>query len=374
MSRSTTGRVLRAALAGAIVAAAFAGLGPTAATAAPAGSSAPGVQLVALPHGPATCKPGFVWRTAAPHDLVCVPPGTRQATHDENALAASRREPGGGAWGPNTCRSGFVWRLAFPEDLVCVTPDRRAQAAADNAKAAERRAVDPATLPQAQRPGTHTVVLNASSVLPRFSARNFGDCFRVIDPNPSPGLHVGWGQVEAYGDPCVADVNEVAVRFDEGPLDRVPVKTIDRAVLTYGESPAQFCIWPPGTGGTCWRSGSGAPEPKPNGCVAALGIPTVDWVRAAPPGLVPHITAPHALRNNPREWDVSTPYRWQYTRSAPLGASAPPPFGFLLSGGVALDRLTAQDNTNCVSTVSNIQLHVTYTVPADHGGEFVPPR
>jgi hypothetical protein len=209
-----------------------------------------------------------------------------------------------------------------------------AHAAADNAKAAERRAVDPATLPEAQRPGTHTVVLNVSSVLQRTSTRAFGDCVHGgINPNPPPGLRVGWGQVEADGDPCVADVDQAAVRFDEGPLDRLPVKTIDRAVLTYGEGPAEGCIHPPGTGGTCWRSGSGAPEPKPNGCVAALGVPTVDWVRAAPRGLVPHIAAPHAVRNNPREWDVSTPYRRQYTRSAPLGASPPPPFGFLLSAG-----------------------------------------
>jgi hypothetical protein len=71
---------------------------------------------------------------------------------------------------------------------------------------------------------------------------------------------------------------------------------------------------------------------------------------------------------------VSVPYSWQYMRTAPLGGAPPPPFGFLLSGGVALNQLRAEDNTNCASLLSNLQLHVTYTIPPDRGGVFVPPR
>ena len=175
------------------------------------------------------------------------------------------------------------------------------------------------------------------------------------------------------GDPCVAGVTETAVRFDEGPFNKVPVKAIDRAVLTYGEAAAPGCTWP--TGSTCWRSGSGAPEPKPNGCVATLAFPTVDWTSSAPAGLLPHTIFPQVKRTTPREWDVSVPYSWQYMRTAPLGGAPPPPFGFLLSGGVALNQLelrTTRTARRCCRTSG--ELHVTYTIPPDRGGVFVPPR
>jgi hypothetical protein len=85
------------------------------------------------------CLQGFVWREATPDDKVCVPPDVRTRTRNENAQAASRRQPGGGPFGPDTCRQGFVWREAVPNDHVCVTPDIRTQARADNAQAGARR-------------------------------------------------------------------------------------------------------------------------------------------------------------------------------------------------------------------------------------------
>lgn len=85
-----------------------------------------------------TCRSGFVRRLARPTDLVCVTPQIRQQTSAENALAAARREPGGGAYGPMTCRTGFVWREAYTGDTVCVPPSSRAQARADNAAAPGR--------------------------------------------------------------------------------------------------------------------------------------------------------------------------------------------------------------------------------------------
>ena len=84
------------------------------------------------------CLQGFVWREARPSDRVCVTGAVRAETAQENQLAASRRNPGGGVFGPNTCRQGFVWREAFPGDQVCVTGASRARAAADNASAAQR--------------------------------------------------------------------------------------------------------------------------------------------------------------------------------------------------------------------------------------------
>ena len=87
----------------------------------------------------AICKQGYVWREARPNDLVCVTPASRARAAQENQVAASRRQPGGGAYGPNTCRQGFVWREAFTGDLVCVTPDIRTLVKQENASAAQTR-------------------------------------------------------------------------------------------------------------------------------------------------------------------------------------------------------------------------------------------
>jgi hypothetical protein len=99
------------------------------------------------------CRQGFVWREAFPGDYVCVTPETRAQAAQDNSQAASRRQPGGGAYGPNTCLPGFVWREARPDDLVCVTPETRAQAASDNAQTASRRVPSgSATAPPVTRP------------------------------------------------------------------------------------------------------------------------------------------------------------------------------------------------------------------------------
>lgn len=93
-----------------------------------------GSRLVAedCSSGPGTCAQGFVWREAIPSDHVCVTPQVRDQTHNENAQAASHRNPSGGAYGPDTCASGYVWREAFSGDHVCVTPQARSQAKQDN--------------------------------------------------------------------------------------------------------------------------------------------------------------------------------------------------------------------------------------------------
>ncbi len=89
--------------------------------------------------GKDTCKQGFVWREASPNDKVCVTSATRTQTGRDNALAATRRKPNGGAYGANTCKAGFVWREAFKGDFVCVTSETRAQAKSDNSQTAGRR-------------------------------------------------------------------------------------------------------------------------------------------------------------------------------------------------------------------------------------------
>ena len=89
-------------------------------------------------YGPDTCKQGFVWREAIPSDHACVPPNIRTLVAQENAYAASRRNPTG-RYGSDTCIAGYVWREAFPGDHVCVTPARRTATREENQLAASRR-------------------------------------------------------------------------------------------------------------------------------------------------------------------------------------------------------------------------------------------
>lgn len=109
---------------------------------APAGSAST-AGSVSGPHGPFTCKQGYVWREAYTGDVVCVTPDIRDQSARENRLGPSRKQPGGGAYGPDTCKPGYVWREAASWDTVCVPPDSRDQAKADNAAAVSRLASTP---------------------------------------------------------------------------------------------------------------------------------------------------------------------------------------------------------------------------------------
>lgn len=175
---------------------------------------------------------------------------------------------------------------------------------------------------------------------------------------------VGWGQHEIgwLGDACGAFVYEKAIDFDAGLLNSVPHKTINRAILRYTETEATGCnmLLEGYDEYRCWQSGEGRPEPKPNGCAVVL-VPSVDWItRGVPEGPLPAVEG--AQRIGAQQWDVTTPMSWQLVPSSiPLGASRG--YGLLLIGGATIQRLTAQDNTICLSQLSNIVLDVTYTVP-----------
>ena len=90
---------------------------------------------------------------------MCVTPATRTRTAQDNAAAASRRDPSAG-YGPYGCQAGYVWREARPSDLVCVTPNIRDQAKVDNAAAASRR--NSITLTLTRSNGKH--VVNATNI------------------------------------------------------------------------------------------------------------------------------------------------------------------------------------------------------------------
>lgn len=88
---------------------------------------------------PDACVQGFVWRDAFSVDHVCVTPQTREQAAQDNAQAAARVDPAGGAFGSDTCQQGFVWREASPNDHVCVTPETHTATANDNAQGPQRR-------------------------------------------------------------------------------------------------------------------------------------------------------------------------------------------------------------------------------------------
>lgn len=88
--------------------------------------------------GPDTCRQGYVWRETIPSDHVCVTPTSRTTASQENAKAATRRNPTGKS-GSDSCISGYVWRQAFASDRVCVSPSRRAAVALENKLGPSRR-------------------------------------------------------------------------------------------------------------------------------------------------------------------------------------------------------------------------------------------
>jgi hypothetical protein len=138
IDRSCPPRDVRAAAAGLAIAgiAALVGVAVLPMSALPAVAARP--ASATQDYGPYTCLTGYVWREAVTNDVVCVTPDVRTQTRQDNALAASRRNPSG-PFGPDTCIQGYVWREAVANDRVCVTPATREQARADNLRAASRR-------------------------------------------------------------------------------------------------------------------------------------------------------------------------------------------------------------------------------------------
>ena len=134
------------------------------------GSLPVGLALITLLYAPAmsascesgrdTCLAGYVWREAFPGDRVCVTRASRDRARSDNALAASRRSPNGGAYGPDTCMPGFVWReaSATPTDHVCVPGDTRQQTWNENALASARRDPSCASGPVTSKRGDRTLM------------------------------------------------------------------------------------------------------------------------------------------------------------------------------------------------------------------------
>lgn len=199
-------------------------------------------------------------------------------------------------------------------------------------------------VPEHLRPGKHTLTLEPSEVHTVQKGWAFGgdDCALSILAPLGEGLLVGWYQREGgFGGCGYARVAQTAVNFDFASLVPIPLTDIERAVLTHDETRVH------------WTDGSGTPRNVP-GCVAAVGVPTVDW-----PGWndqIPNTTHLDVTPGSAKEWDLTVPFEEQVIRAKPR-------LGFVLRG--SLEQLEAEDDTSCLSAVSNIRLQVTYEIPPD---------
>lgn len=256
-------------------------------------------------------------------------------------------------------------------------PDAAPEGAAQSLSEAQRLLLTP----KYARPGRHSLTFTPSQTLARHSAKSFRSSRAKCAWNgvPFPGDAVGWAQAEREGTPCAAFVMQLAVDFDLKALRALPGIRVESARLTYSEveypdlASGKCALMIPGPDGVpytaevCWQGGSGAPAHKPDGCTL-LRVPNVDWMKRPPSGVVPESSTvgptPVVKRSN-TEWDVTalvagrlsgglsvpnTPYQYGY--------------GFLIaSNGQPINRLNAQDNSVCISRISDVRLSITYTVP-----------
>jgi hypothetical protein len=224
------------------------------------------------------------------------------------------------------------------------------------------------------RSGPHTDTIDVAQARDGYGAKAYtSTCVTDTLPGAMAGL-VGWAQAEIglLGDACGAFVLERSVRFDTRILDAIPFKTIDHAELLFEEAAGANCDMVPGHTHHCWQNGDGVPVPKSNGCVNVLDS-SIDWAATPGTALLPTLGgAPTVARIDVGRWDVTEAARRQIVPSStPLGVS--PGFGFLLTGSLALDQLTAQDNAVCVSSLSNVRLRVDYNI-LPPGEPFRPPH
>lgn len=161
-------------------------------------------------------------------------------------------------------------------------------------------------------------------------------------PHPIASPFVGWSQEEKgfpYDD--YVWVSETAVKFDVAGLD-IDKGKVTRAILRFDER------------GYRWTSGSGESELK-DGCVAHLGITTTDWADQSIISFFPNDRYSSAPDGAARAWEVTRHVQRQV--ASPRNASLH--HGFVLQGATEIGSLRGDDDTSCMSTVSNVRLEIT---------------
>jgi hypothetical protein len=157
---------------------------------------------------------------------------------------------------------------------------------------------------------------------------------------------------------------ESGVHFDLTQLDQIPSKSITNASLMFDE--ARFR----------WTAADGGEHDVP-GCIAAIGLPTTDWIAVPNGSLFPNTTVadfspwPSDRQDfNGTAFDVTGPVqsmlqqpRNSDQRFAVMSPDVQPifPNSFVLRG--ANEAPQGDDESSCLSALSNARLHVTFTVP-----------
>ncbi len=208
------------------------------------------------------------------------------------------------------------------------------------------------TTPDYLQPGEHTMDLLPSLIRDADLTHNgggglLGGCLLPVTDLEAgfEGL-VGWQQ-DGIG--CYTDVSETAMRFDISPLLRGGPKLVTSAQVTFDEKQIS------------WTNGDGTPRDA-TGCVAELGIATNDFTiydnaRGADQNglnvLFPNDVFDDVTPGATRNFDVTQPVAGWFAPDNPR-------FGFVLRGSI--ENVENDDASSCLSEISNISLHIGYTV------------
>ncbi len=166
--------------------------------------------------------------------------------------------------------------------------------------------------------------------------------------NDSPGsIAVGWAQklgddINGGNPGCTSVVGQAGVRFDISKLVNNTPKFVTSAHLTFSESPGK------------WTDGQGN-QRSVAGCVSGIGIANTDFV-ASPPifgTLFSYDLYDDVTPSATQDFDVTQPVQDWFSPSSPR-------YGFILKGSI--EDLQNDDASSCLSSISNMTLHVNYSV------------
>ncbi len=200
--------------------------------------------------------------------------------------------------------------------------------------------------PDYLQPGDHEMDFTPTIVLQRARDTKHQDlsvpaCYGGNNPTDPGSTLVGWAQGLAVGQ-CETLVSETGVRFDISPLLQGDPKVVTSAQLTMSETP-----WK-------WTDGDGNNRAV-TGCVAAVGVATTDFGADPPTGndLYANDTYVDLTPSAATQFDVKVPVEDWFSPDSPR-------YGFVLKGSI--EDLQNDDQSSCMSEISNIQLIIDYTV------------
>jgi hypothetical protein len=158
---------------------------------------------------------------------------------------------------------------------------------------------------------------------------------------------VGWAQKLSDNDNggnsgCASVAAETSVRFDLSQLINDTPRFVTSVHLTFTEQAGK------------WTDGQGNPRTVA-GCVSGIGVANTDFVAAPPPfgQLYSYDLYDDVTPSATQDFDVTQAVQDWISPSSPR-------YGFILKGSI--EDLLNDDAPSCLSSISNITLHVHYTV------------